>query len=379
VELALRTGDAAGATQLLEQMRADDPKAVEPRLSLVRMYTRQKKTREADAIVREIQSQGTMDAAASNALGRIYLEAGRFDEALNFFRNAAGEDANNPTYAMDVARAQLALGNTASARETLQKSSQAHPLSVSTAATLLLLDLREGRRDSALARLEALKQAHPQDARVTVLEGEVAASAKDYGGAAVAYEKAYRLSPSAATALRAYRARSQAKAAEPQVLLEDWLRKHPDDESVRMVLAEAYLQAGRQSQAVAQYEALARAARPNPMVLNNLAWLYQQAGDRRARDVAKQAYDIAPSMPAVADTYGWILVGEGRIAEALPILKQAASAEGAAADISYHYAVALAKAGNKDEARGVIAPIVAKEGNSPAGAAARKLLAELEG
>jgi putative PEP-CTERM system TPR-repeat lipoprotein len=378
VELALREGDAASATRQLEQMRAADPKAVEPRLALIRLYMQQKKTRDADTIVREIQSRGA-DATTSQALGRIYLDAGRFDEALNFFRNAVSQDAGNPSYAMDVARAQLALGNTSSARETLQKSAQANPQSVAAAATLVLLDLREGRQDSAMARLEALKQAHPRDASVAVLEGEVAAHAKDYGSAAAAYDRAYRLLPSAATALRSYRARSQAKQPDPQSLLEDWLRKHPGDESVRMALAEAYLQSGKQSQAITQYEMLVGNAKPHPMALNNLAWLYQQSDDPRAVGVAKRAYEAAPAVPAIADTYGWILVGSGRIEEALPILERAASAKDVAPDIRYHYAVALTKAGRKTEARAVLEPVVAKAGSSPVGAAARKLLTELEG
>jgi predicted Zn-dependent protease len=115
------------------------------------------------------------------------------------------------------------------------------------------------------------------------------------------------------------------------------------------------------------------------MALNNLAWLYQQVRDPRAGDVAKRAYDAAPSIAAIADTYGWILVEEGRIEEALPILKKAASADGSVPDIAYHYAVALAKGGRKEEARAVIAPIATKAEDSPSGAAARKLLAELEG
>jgi putative PEP-CTERM system TPR-repeat lipoprotein len=378
VQLALREGDVAGAMQQLEQMRAADPKALEPRLALARLYMQQKKPREADAVVREIQSQGT-DAVTSQALGRIYMDAGRFDEALNLFRNAVSQDVNNPAYAMDVARVQMALGNTGNARETLQRAARMNPQSIDAAATLVLLDLRESRQDSAMSRLEALKQAHPQDVSVLLLEGEVAAHTKNYKAAAAAYDRAYRLSPSSAAALRSYRAHDLAKDPEPQQLLEDWLRRHPGDESARMMLADAYLQKGKQSQALAEYEVLVRAANPSPMVLNNLAWLYQQSGDRRASAVAKRAYEAAPSVSAIADTYGWILVGEGRVEEALPILERAASVQDATVDIAYHYAVALTKARRNDEARAVLAPIIAKTEGSPVGTAARKLLEELGG
>jgi Tfp pilus assembly protein PilF len=93
------------------------------------------------------------------------------------------------------------------------------------------------------------------------------------------------------------------------------------------------------------------------MALNNLAWLYQQAHDPRAEPTAKRAFELAPNVSAIADTYGWILVEAGRSAEALPILERAANAHGAAPETRYHHAVALAKSGKPEEARAVLRPL----------------------
>src|SRR5206468_11377315 len=86
---------------------------------------------------------------------------------------------------------------------------------------------------------------------------------------------------------------------------------------------------------------LTLAQRPNDAVaLNNLAWIYQVRGDKRARQTAHRAYMIAPT-PASGDTLGWILVSDGEAAKALPVLQGAAVARPDNASVKYHLAVAL--------------------------------------
>jgi Flp pilus assembly protein TadD len=87
--------------------------------------------------------------------------------------------------------------------------------------------------------------------------------------------------------------------------------------------------------------------------LNNLAWIKQAQGDAAAaKTLAQRAY-FQSDRPEIADTLGWILQRQGDTARALPLLKQAtASADPSLrAAAEYHYAVALAAAGKRDEAR----------------------------
>ena len=114
----------------------------------------------------------------------------------------------------------------------------------------------------------------------------------------------------------------------------------------------------------------------NVVALNNLAWIYQQLGDKRARATAQRAY-VLLSNAQTADTLGWILVSEGD-KSGLVMLRQA-NAEGGAADprIRYHYAVALKQSGNKDEAVKLLTQVVASEVAFDEKAAAKTLLEEL--
>ena len=90
----------------------------------------------------------------------------------------------------------------------------------------------------------------------------------------------------------------------------------------------------------------------NPVLLNNQAWQFLQAGDARAEDYARRAYELAPHSPQVADTYGWVLLRARKdVQRALSLLGPAAKAAPNDANIQYHYASALAAAGRKPEAR----------------------------
>lgn len=377
-EIAARAGDADTAIKQLETVRSGNAEAVEPRLALARAYLQQRKTREADIVIGELERMARNKPMLANALGRLYTESGRFDAALEWFRSASTQRPDSPDYLLDVARAQLAMSKNPIARETLEKLLAAHPQFIPAAAELVLLDLREQRREAALNRLAKLSAANPDEASVAQLEGDVAMSLGSHGAAASSFERAFRLAPSGGAAIRIYRARRLGKLPEAAAPLLMWLKRQPNDVATRLVLAEEYVGTQQTDRAIEQYQLAAAGPRPNAMALNNLAWLYQLKGDARAEATARQAYAAAPQSAAIADTYGWILVEKGRPADGLPILRQAAQASGQP-QIRYHYAAALAKAGQPDAARKELGEILRTGGNHPVAAEARQLLAELGG
>jgi tetratricopeptide (TPR) repeat protein len=93
--------------------------------------------------------------------------------------------------------------------------------------------------------------------------------------------------------------------------------------------------------------------------LNNLAWLYQQRGNlAKARGFAERAVALAPSYRIAEDTLGWILLAQGDIDQALTHLKAASDALPQNAEIQFHFAVALSRAGKKTDARRVLETIL---------------------
>jgi tetratricopeptide (TPR) repeat protein len=177
-------------------------------------------------------------------------------------------------------------------------------------------------------------------------------------------------------AIKTFNALKQAGKPHPEATLIAWLDKKPMDIAPRLALAEQYQRQGDRKNAIAQYELVTKAS-SNPAVLNNLAWRYYEANDARAAEVARRAYVADPHRPEIADTYGWILTEQGKVADGLKILEAAQLAAPNSQEIHYHYAAALAKSGKTQEAAMALRQILQGSTTFPSRSDAEALLKTL--
>ena len=374
-QLALQANDLRRAATVLEPLRAHDPKAIPPRLALAHVYLLDRRVDDAASVIAELEKLTQGNAPVTNAIGLLYLDAARYDEAATRFKRAIDIDGNNAQYWMNQARVQLALDRRALARESLEKAHAIQPDSVMVIAALAMLDVRDGRPAAGAQRISELRKANPNDPSLLALEGDFYAANHDYEAASRSFDAALSMRPSAAISVRAYNARRSGNLRDAAAPLESWVAKKPDDFPVQAVLAQAYMTGGQARRAQAKYEFLVDNATPNAVILNNLAWLYYQANDARAEATAAKAYQLGPTNASIADTYGWILTERGKAADGVKILKTAEAAGGP--DVKYHYAAALARSGNPDEARRVLKALLETSESFNAQADARRLMQEL--
>ena len=374
-EIAMRANDLRAAAAALEPLNKDGAAALEPRLALARIYLLDRRAQNAADLLAKVEQGAGRNAAVNNAIGLLYLEAGRYDEAGAQFQKAISLEGGNADYWLNQARVQLALERRVQARESLERARAARPDSATVIAALAMLDIRDGRPAAGAQRIAALRKARPDDPSLLALEGDFLAATRDYEGASRAFDAAIRLRPSRTLSIRAYHARRDGRLRDATAPLEAWVAKQPDDFLVQAVLAEAYVRGGQLRRARETYEFIVEHAAPNALVLNNLAWLYQETKDARAEATAEKAYRLQPGNAAIADTYGWILVESGKVADGLKIL-QPIQAEGGP-EIRYHYAVALARSSDVAQARRVLEDVVASKEEFGAQGDARRLLKEL--
>lgn len=378
-KLAIRQGDLATAKKRFGDMRSADAAAVEPRLQLLRLLLRENDSSGVTEVTRELQTLAKERPDVLNTMGSLYVEAKRYEEGLAYFRQATDIDGNNATYWMNTARAQLALGHRPAAREALQRASKERPNWLPPVAALAMLDVTENRRDAAINRVAALRKARPRDASVLVLEGHLYMALQQYEPAAAAFTAAGKLQNDASIAIKTYYARYMARQPGAIAPLEAWLKTSPEDQMVRNVLAQAYQQMDQKAKAIDQYQIIVARDARNAMALNNLAWLYQEVKDSRALETARRAYALAPNSQAIGDTYGWILVQSGDVAQGLKVLEKAVATGKPDPETEYHYAVALAKAGQRAESQERLTRLVATQEQFPSRQEARRLLDELGG
>jgi putative PEP-CTERM system TPR-repeat lipoprotein len=330
-------------------------------------------------VLDEVLASPARGPELSSQVGTVLLDAGRFDEAVGRFRDAVDADPRNPLYLLNLARAQLALDQSDAASESIQRALDVRPNWLPAVSTQVLIDLRAKRADKALATVQSLRKSAPDNARFAMLEGDVRMAAKQFTEAVAAYADADKLKPSAASAIRLHQARRAASMPRAEASLIAWLGLHPEDVTVRTVLAQFYLRGSQLTDAASEFEIVSREQPNDAAMLNNLAWIYQELGDPRALATARRAHELAPSNPAIADTYGWILFSRREPAAALPLLEAAARVAAQDPEIQYHYAAALAASGRKGEAREALRKAMAARTEFKSRSEAEKLLARLDG
>jgi cellulose synthase operon protein C len=331
------------------------------------------------AVSQELVAIAPDTAASHSSLGMALLESGQPRESLPHFERARELDPLEARYLFSNARAHVVLGELDLARTHLVNALALEPLDPALLGALIDVERRSGRIDAAaqaLARLEAVAPAN--DARVALLRGEVLLAQDRAGDAERAFEEAVRLGAGNRAVVGQFQARRRAAAPDPAAPLLTWLASTPGDAPVRNLLAEYYLGSDNQAGAIREYEALVELAPTNALFLNNLAWLYGEAGNPRGLELATRAHELAPQSPAIADTLGWILHRRGEHARARELLAGAVEAAPQASDIRYRYAVVLAETGDRAgamrEARTVLADTGAANYHDPA----QKLLTRLE-
>lgn len=345
-ELAWRAGDRATARKQLEAAVAAAPQSVEARTRLAQIaFIDGEAARGKDLLDQAVQVATERSVALLNA-GRVLGAAGFTDEALARLQQASAAGLDDAL--LSAAQVQLGAGRIAEARQLVQTALDRKPGWSEAQGLLVTIDVRDGQLDRALAR--ARQMPRPAGMSVAEVDGDIHAMAGKKDEAIRLYETAQRATPTAALAIKIYNVRRTLQGPGAERSLTEWLERKPADSNVRRTLAQHYESVGRVDDAVAQYERLAKEQRLDPAVLNNLAWLLAQRNDPRALDIARRAYEAAPGVAEVADTYGWILVRSDKVAEGLPVLERALAAAPMNPDVQFHAAAAYAKSGKNARA-----------------------------
>ena len=379
VGLVTRRNDLARAIEVTSKAIAANPGNTRARLILAELHMRNNKDSKQALEALSLPGGAEMPIDLLTARARVQAAAGENADARDSFAKVL---AINPR-AVDVRRQLVGLlaaaGETERARSTLEAGMRLDPKNYQLMEDFAALDLRAGGLDMALATADRLQRQAPQDFPMArALRGDVYVAAKRFDEALKAYEDAQKTAPSSALTLRlAAILNGTGKPDDAFKLLRDWLKANPDDIAVAQMLSGMEIGSKQFNEAEISLNSILTRNPRDGVALNNLAWVYQVRGDRRARPIAEKAYLLMPG-PQTADTLGWILVSEGAIDSAVVLLRQAATDLPGDPRIQYHYAVALNRAGQKDEAIKLLKPVAEHAATFDEKIEAQKLLEQLK-
>jgi putative PEP-CTERM system TPR-repeat lipoprotein len=379
VDLLSRSGKVDAAILAAERAHAAMPANQAITAGLIDLYIRHSDKDKALTLARQ---EGDKNEVSNIPLilvrARTELAAGLKSEAAQSYRRLIELAPSNVNYRRQLAALLLSSGDSAGAQRAIDQALEVEPQNMQLAADRIAIEFKISGTAGAVTAANQLRTTNPSLSTSPALEGDAYMIAGQYAEAAEAYAKALQQSPSAMLVVRLAKARSAAgKADDAAAVLREWWTTHPDDKAVLALLADYDLTAHRFDEARKELETVAETMSQDPVVLNNLAWLYQKSGDSRARSLAERAYLAAPNLPATKDTLGWILVQQGQAAAALGLLQEASAAGGENPQIRYHLAVALNMIGRRPEALKILTELINGPTSFDDKPEAEKLLAEL--
>lgn len=371
-------GNSDAAIRWREKLRSFQPAELQSNLELAQLYLSSGKPQKALEVVRSLFTNHPGDYRVRLALAVCQIASGDKDSAKITLLNLARDVSYESDKLYQIAAYQKQIGDLKSAYWSLLKAVEGDSNWLPAKVELALVSIQLGKFEEALDLALQLQITHPELSEGHLLEGEVLFGENNMAGAQRAYIKAQQIKPDSIKVMRLYQIyRTNGQPDKALALLESWIAENPKDLQVLNMLAGEMVRRGRYDDAKKVYESILIRQPEDPSLLNNLAMLYQMAGDARALEIAQKAYRLAPSDPYVADTLGWVLVKSGNPQEGLLRLREARSRHADLPDIGYHLALALHALGRDAEARAELEKITGTDRDFPDRAAAEDLLEKL--
>lgn len=346
--------------------------------ALVDLHLRAKENKKAMAVLQPWRDQGPLPPVLLAAYGRVQVADGDLAGAKATYTQILAATPTNLEIRRILVELSLNSGDLTGAKELLREGLRLSPGNLGIMSTLIFTEQRAAGLPAALALADELRSDPTNMPASTVIKGDAYLAAKRYTDAVATFSAELKVNPSTALVIRTAAALSasggQDQAAQQ---LRTWLSTNVDDAEAAQMLASLDITARRLPEAE-QNLGIVLSKRPNDAVaLNNLAWVYQQKGDARARSLAQRAYLLSPTGES-ADTLGWILASEGQAEQAIPLLRRAVLQRGTDKAIRFHLASALAATGKTEEAAQILTAILADPGDFSERGAAQTLLTKVK-
>lgn len=361
-----RTGNHDLEGDMLSQAVAASGKAPDQTLRYVSFLMSDAKYLPAETLLIDALRLDETNIAVLDMMGRLYVAMKDWPRATGVadrLDDLATPDAKLASQALrpQILAGQEKLGD---AIDYLKGLADGADADTNAQVVLLRAYLANGQNDKALAFAADMLAKAPDDPSIRFIAATVKGSTGDEAGAVAAYRDLVKQDANRLLVWTALvRQLSQAgQAKEAEVALDEALTKLPDSGDLLLMKASFLEQNQDTDGAIAVYEKLYITNSSNLIVANNLAsMLASYKTDKASLD---RAWTIArrlrgTTVPAFADTYGWVAQLRGNTDEALPYLETAAKGLTTDPMVQFHLAEAYKAAGRIADAKAQYAKVVA--------------------
>ena len=250
-----------------------------------------------------------IDQALAGSLENAYVNA----TAVNIYRGLSN---------------QLAASNqTEQAKAALNKALKIDGNNTMLLSDMVAIEIASTNYQQASQLAKQIAALAPDSSLADYLQGRILAAQQQWPQAITRLQTAWQRQPNNSIATTLYSAlNANNNSDQAAAFIDEWQNLLPQSATPLIIKATQLQQQSKAAAASELYENAIALSPNNVVALNNLAWLYFENGNPKARELGKKAYELAPGNAGVADTYGWILVNEGEVNEGIKLLEQALAA-----------------------------------------------------
>ena len=374
--ISARQGRDGDVRSNLAKAIAADPADPDPRLSLSRYLAERGQLRAAQEQADSVAKLQPSNAEAVELQGTIHQRMGQKKEAAASFRRLALLLPNSVNSQLSLANALFMAGDRAGSLKAMDAALALAPKSHAVKAAQIDQLLAMGQAEQAVSAARAFRKANPQ-AESDILLADALERTKHADEAMDILSNSFSTKPTRAVLIRYVRlATMQKQDKRGDNALASWLQKYPGDVGTRLEFANFYLNQGDTARAATLYEAVLQRQPGNILAMNNLGDLLRTSNPRRASALLTKAVELAPNLPEVNDSLGWLKVQQKDAASGLTYLKRAHDLRPKDATITYHLVVALDANAKRNDARPLLKNLLASGEAFPDKQAALNLAAQ---
>ena len=319
------------------------------------------------------------DYNGSMLLAEVYSSIGQKKQAIQILRSLVKR--NKQEVKVRILLAQLLSEKADTEKEVLGLFDNALEIKPKDSNLYLLKAnylIKIGKIHAAFKVSQQLNKSNPGSVIRNIIQGNAYRADKKFEQAIAAYEIAYIAQPNNSLLFvlsdLLYKQGNSKKAIQ---FLKQVIKKEPENLPVHYYLASRYQQSNDFINAIKYYDAILNKTPDNVIVLNNIAWLYEQQDLSKALIYAQKAVQKAPDSPDILDTLGYILLKQKRAIESVEILEKALSLSPDTPVIQYHLALAYKEANDLKKAKNILENLVNSKNNFSELNEAKKILQEI--
>jgi tetratricopeptide (TPR) repeat protein len=341
-------------------------------------YSTQKKYKEAVLELRNAIQLVPNDPRGHLGLARMLWAMGDIPGAMASYATALKIDPDYFDVHLDLGRLKFGAGETDGAVKEIEAAAALKPNAPEPRQMLAEIYLRTGKADQAAAQYRAILTTDPSNRENRERLITLYLARRSFDDAVREAEAGLKQLPMD-TGFQVLLARAldgQGRTGDAVALLEATVNRDTLSPEPPLALGDLRYGKGEYLPALKWYEEALKRSPDNVPAMNNIALLIADHGYEleRAADLAARLYTRYPKDPAVVDTMGWVLFKQGKLDQALPLLRFAATGAPNNPVHRYHYGAALLKVGQTAAGRKELETALRISGNFDGVDKARALL-----